>query len=80
MPEKEKRQRYDSDFRNGAVRAVRETGHVHPPGAEDLGIIPGALAHWVMRDKVARGEKQVRALGQELAYERGHGILSIRGH
>jgi|GEM_PF-3941015 len=26
MPEKEKRRRYDPDFRDGAVRVVRETG------------------------------------------------------
>jgi hypothetical protein len=25
--------------------------------AEDLGINKGTLAHWVMKDKVARGEK-----------------------
>jgi transposase len=57
MPEKEKRRRYDPDFRDGAVRVVRETGKSIRQVAEDLGINKGTLAHWVMKDKIARGEK-----------------------
>jgi transposase len=57
MPEKEKRRRYDPDFRDGAVRVVRETGKSIRQTAEDLGINPGTLAHWVTKDKIARGEK-----------------------
>jgi transposase len=57
MPEKEKRRRYDRDFRDGAVRVVRETGKSIRQVAEDLGINKGTLAHWVMKDKIARGER-----------------------
>ncbi len=55
MPEK--RRRYDPEFRDGAVRVVRETGKSIRQVAEDLGINSGTLANWVVKDKVARGEK-----------------------
>lgn len=55
MPEK--RRRYDPEFRDGAVRVVRETGKSIRQVAEDLGINPGTLANWVVKDKIARGEK-----------------------
>ena len=55
MPEK--RRRYDPEFRDGAVRVVRETGKSIRQVADDLGVHAGTLAHWVMRDKIARGEK-----------------------
>ncbi len=55
MPEK--RRRYDPEFREGAVRVVRETGKSIRQIAEDLGINPGTLANWVMKDKIARGER-----------------------
>ena len=53
----EKRRRYDPEFRDGAVRVVRETGKSIRQVAEDLGINPGTLANWVVKDKIARGEK-----------------------
>lgn len=55
MPEK--RRRYDPEFREGAVRVVRETGKSIRQVAEDLGINRGTLANWVMKDKIARGER-----------------------
>ena len=55
MPEK--RRRYDPEFREGAVRVVRETGKSIRQVAEDLGINKGTLANWVMKDKIARGEQ-----------------------
>ena len=55
MPEK--RRRYDPEFRDGALRVVRETGKSIRQVADDLGISKGTLAHWVLRDKVARGER-----------------------
>jgi len=55
MPEK--RRRYDPEFRDGAVRVVRETGKAIRQVAEDLGINSGTLANWVVQDKIARGEK-----------------------
>jgi transposase len=55
MPEK--RRRYDPEFRDGAVRIVRETGKSIRQVAHDLGMSAGTLANWVARDRVVRGER-----------------------
>jgi transposase len=54
MPEK--RRRFDREFREGAVRIVRETSKPIAQVAVDLGINPGTLGNWVNQDKVNRGE------------------------
>ena len=56
MPEK--RRKYEPEFRDGAVRVVRETGKTIRQVADDLGINHQTLANWVAKDKVARGEKR----------------------
>ena len=56
MPEV--RRKYDAEFREGAVRIVRETGKPIAQVAEDLGIHPGTLGNWVNKDKTARGETE----------------------
>ncbi|TML36645.1 MAG: transposase [Actinobacteria bacterium] len=55
MPET--RRRYDPEFREGAVRIVRETGKPIAEVARDLGIHPASLRNWIHKDALARGEK-----------------------
>jgi transposase len=52
----ETRRKFDKDFREGAVRLVRETGKPIAQVARDLGINEGTLANWVNADKRRRGE------------------------
>jgi transposase len=54
MPEK--RRWFDREFREGAVRIVRETGKPIAQVAADLGINPGTLGNWVKQERVERGE------------------------
>src|SRR6476620_2468847 len=50
----EKRKKYDREFREGAVRIVRETGKSIAQVARDLGIHEGTLGNWVAQDREAR--------------------------
>ena len=52
----EARREFDSDFREGAVRLVRETGKPIAEVARDLGINAGTLGNWVNADKRRRGD------------------------
>ena len=54
MPEK--RRKFDAEFREGAVRLVRETGKPIAAIARDLGVNEGTLGNWVNTDKRRRGE------------------------
>ena len=80
MPEN--RKKYDREFREGAVRIVRESGKSIAHVARDLGVNEGTLGNWVARDKEARdgtsglsaGDvaelKRLRAENAELRMER----------
>jgi transposase len=50
----ESRRKFDQDFKEGAVRLVRETGHSIAQIAKDLGINPGTLSNWVALDRQAK--------------------------
>jgi len=60
----ETRRKFDKDFREGAVRLVRETGKPIAQVARDLGINAGTLGNWVDADRRRRGEGD-GALGED---------------
>ena len=47
----ETRRRFDEDFRQGAVRIVRETGKPIAQVARELGINEGTLGNWCAKDR-----------------------------
>jgi transposase len=53
----ESRRKFDADFKEGAVRLVRETGKPVAQVARDLGINEGTLRNWVNTDRRRRGER-----------------------
>ena len=62
----ETRRKFDHDFREGAVRLVRETGKPIAEVARDLGINAGTLGNWVNADKRRRGEGEDRHTAQDV--------------
>jgi transposase len=51
----ETRRKFDADFKEGAVRLVRETGKPIAQVARELGVNEGTLGNWVTVDRQRRG-------------------------
>jgi len=50
----ETRRKFDKDFKEGAVRLVRETGKPIAQVARELGINEGTLGNWCARERRGR--------------------------
>jgi transposase len=50
----ETRRKFDEDFKEGAVRLVRETGKPIAQVARELGVNDGTLGNWVALDRRRR--------------------------
>ena len=61
MPET--RRKYDPEFKEGAVRIVRETGKPIAQIARDLGVHEGTLGNWVAKDRAEREGTEGLSMG-----------------
>jgi transposase-like protein len=61
----ETRRRFDREFREGAVRIVRETGKPIAQVARDLGIHEVTLGNWVNQDRQVRGDADRGGLSED---------------
>src|SRR6516162_5979605 len=70
MPER--RRKFDREFREGAVRIVRDTGKPIAQVARDLGIHAGTLGNWVAKDRAGREGTQGLSTGDVAELKRLH--------
>ena len=61
----ETRRKFDRDFREGAIRLVRETGKPIAQVARELGIHDATLGNWVNADRRRRGEGNGGGLSED---------------
>ncbi len=64
------RRKFHPEFREGAVRIVRETKKPIAVIARDLGVNPGTLGNWVDKDRAARGEGDGLGVADEAELKR----------
>ena len=57
------RRRFDQEYREGAVRIVRDTGKPIAQVARDLGVNAGTLGNWVAKDRAEREGTQGLSTG-----------------
>ncbi len=69
------RRKFDQDFKEGAVRLVRETGKPIAQVARELGIHDGTLGNWVNADR-RRRERGGSTLGEDERAE----LVRLRKH
>jgi transposase len=50
------RRKFDADFKQGAVRLVRETGKPIAQVARELGVNEGTLGNWCARERRRHGD------------------------
>src|SRR5918998_4572979 len=63
----ETRRKFDKEFKEGAVRIVREPGKPIAQVARELGINEGTLGNWVAKDRRARQGGDGRLIESERA-------------
>ena len=68
MPET--RRKYDREFKEGAVRIVRETGKSIAQIARDLGVHEGTLGNWVAKDRAEREGTEGLSMGDAAELKR----------
>src|SRR6476659_9726942 len=61
---------FDPEFREGAVRIVRETGKPIAQVARDLGINAGTLANWCARERAEHEGTEVLSDGDAVELKR----------
>jgi transposase len=64
------RRKFDPEFREGAVRIVRETGKPIAQIARDLGVHPGTLGNWVAKDRAEHEGAQGLSIGDVAGLKR----------
>ena len=64
------RRKFDPEFREGAVRIVRETGKPIAQIARELGVHPGTLGNWVAKDRAERDGTQGLSTGDAAELKR----------